>query len=72
MTRGGRNGGHQKGLYSWLESTSTVLPEGTAEQGMAAECLWTQPLVDSLQLLQRTRKGVDSFAVSTAQSSDGG
>ena len=33
MTRAGRNGGHQKGLYSWLESTSTVLPEGTAEQG---------------------------------------
>lgn len=32
MTRGGSSGGHQKGLYSWLESTSTTLPSGTAAQ----------------------------------------
>jgi len=32
MTRAGSSGGHQKGLNSWLASTSTVLPDGTATQ----------------------------------------
>lgn len=53
MTRAGRNGGHQKGLYSWLESTSTVLPEGTAGQSRTCIKREAQPTRNQLRRPKR-------------------
>ena len=61
MTRGGRNGGHQKGLYSWLESTSTVLPEGTAEQSRACMKHGAQPTRNQLGRSKRGKRQPESL-----------